>query len=625
MARRSDSPAPLTLVLGVVACLLGVPVTAHQIGIANRRFPMIHDWSMRHVIYPRYGRMADMVTVQQDPRAIFTWRRRIGFGPSYLIPGEGQGPRGTVVQRDWSIYLGTGGTAFGMYPAKFTFDITATPSCANDYVIFPINGQGSTAQPNIVAFNNLYSGPTTAKGICNRTASSSDSGTAATVMWSYDVEGISGGGAVPTSPTIAYDPSDPSGTGNVTGKKVAFVESEAGSPAHFHVLAWKSGDGKLATNLQSVLSPKTISAFVSAAPAAGSGTATDLSLGSSTTGTDTLSSPFIDYGRDEAYVGNDLGTLYRIKDVFCTSENLDCAGGTQPAPSLDTTWGSGGSISVCSGELTGPVLDFVTLNVYVGCSNGRLYSISQSGTIKSLAVGDGVASETYGGIVDAPIVDGVNGFVYAVSGSANGGANGVLVQSNMTLSSSVAVPVGAGNQCNIHAPAFSNAYYTSPTTAGALIYVGGVTGTVSQPCSASSSTTGEIEIYGVTFGAGGVANAGTPADNFAAGGGPGAEWAPLLEFYNPTTATDWLFVGARQSNQTNLGSANITGGFPAGVGTVVTEGLGPSGMIVDNDSSSAQAASIYFNAVQQNAACSNNTVTTDTGGCAVKLTQAALQ
>jgi hypothetical protein len=48
-------------------------------------------------------------------------------------------------------------------------------------------------------------------------------------------------------------------------------------------------------------------------------------------------------------------------------------------------------------------------------------------------------------------------------------------------------------------------------------------------------------------------------------------------------------------------------------------------MVVDNDSSSAQAASVYFNAVGENAACNNNTVLTNIGGCAVKLTQAALQ
>ena len=230
-----------------------------------------------------------------------------------------------------------------------------------------------------------------------------------------------------------------------------------------------------------------------------------------------------------------------------------------------------------------PVLDYVTGNVFVGCSDGKLYGLNSSGVAlshASVTVGDGTASETYGGIVDPPMVDGVNGFVYAVSGSANGGAYGALVQAKTDLSSSVVAQIGAGNQCNMHAPDFNNAYYTSPTTAGALIYVAGVTGTVSQPCTASSSTTGDIYVYGVTLGAGGIMTSGTPADSFSAGGGPGAEWAPLLEFYNPNTAIDWLFAGANQSNQTNLGSANITAGFPGGVGTVVTEGLGPSGMIV---------------------------------------------
>jgi len=70
---------------------------------------------------------------------------------------------------------------------------------------------------------------------------------------------------------------------------------------------------------------------------------------------------------------------------------------------------------------------------------------------------------------------------------------------------------------------------------------------------------------------------------------------------------------------------NITNGFPAGAGVVVSEGLGTSGLIVDNDSASAQAASIYLNALQENAACNNVSVSTASGGCAVKLTQAGLE
>jgi hypothetical protein len=509
-----------------------------------------------------------------------------------------------------------------MYPAKYSFDVTQAPSCANDYVVFPIAAQGSGTQPNLVAFNQLYSGTAGVNGICNRTETGSDLGTTAEVYWSYNVQGISGGGAVPTSPVISYDPINISNSGT----EIAFVESIAGSAAHFHVLAFKSGDGVVATDLQSVLTPKTISSFTANAPVAGSGTATDLALGISTSGTDTLSSPFVDYVRDVAYVGNDVGILYRIKDVFCTSVNVDCTGGTKPAPSLDTTWGTGGAVTVCGGTLTGPVLDFVTLNVYVGCSDGKLYSVSQTGTVKSLTVGDGTASKTYGAIVDPPLVDGVNGFVYAVSGSGNSGGYGVLVQAKMDLSSPIVAQIGAGNQCDMHAPVFNNIYYTSPTTTGALVYVGGTTGVVSQPCSAGSTTSGDIFIYAVTFdGTTGVMTAGAPANSLYAGGGPGAEWAPLLEFYNTTTATDWLFVAALQSSQTNMATVNITASAFGAFANFVTYGLGPSGIIVDNNSSSAQAASIYFNAQGENAACTNNTVLTDTGGCAVKLTQAALQ
>ena len=116
-----------------------------------------------------------------------------------------------------------------MYPAKFTFDVNAAPSCANDFVVFPINAAGGSAQPNIAAFNNLYSGTAGATGICNsRTVPPAHTDTAgsATVFFSYNVSKI--GGAVTTSPVISFD---------ATGSKIAFVESIAGQPAHFHVLA----------------------------------------------------------------------------------------------------------------------------------------------------------------------------------------------------------------------------------------------------------------------------------------------------------------------------------------------------------------------------------------------------
>ncbi len=702
-----------------LAAALSLPLSGQEEKSATHPVSSFQDWSTRHLVYTSFGDMRAIQQAAHDPRAMFGWRRRMPLWPPHGLEPRRRDPRARAgLQRDWSINLGVAGTAPAMYPAKFRFDVT-TPTtasnCTSDFAVFPVNAPGGSGQPNIVGFDHLYSGTAGGNGICNRAPSGSDVGTSAEVARSYNVQGITGGGAVTTSPVLSYDSS-----GTVpNGSKVAFVESSSGgqiatatvatlgilyavgdtgtiaggtgalatyvvtaaplgvvtavaitysgtgytagtgvattrtsgagtglaltitvsssSAAHFHVLAWKTGDGRSLSNLQSVLTPVTISTFSPTAPAAGSGTATDLALGVSTSGTDTRSSPFVDYSRDVAYVGNDLGVVYRIKDVFCTGINPDCAGPVKPEPSLDATWGPGGAVTIggtCSGataKLTGPVLDFVTLNLYVGCGDGKLYQISQAGTVTSLTVGDSRATRAHGGIIDPPIIDSVNGFVYAVSGSASSGANGVLVQAKVGLASSVAVPIGAGNQCDMHDPALNNAYYTSPIFPGALIYVAGVTGTVG-PCTATGSTGGALDYYAVTFGAGGVMTSGAPTNSHTAGIGTfGNEFAPLTEFFNPNIGggEDLIFFSALTTGA-DMASLNITAGFPGSnlAAGPVTEGFGTSGIVIDNESASNQASSIYFNALAENATCTGNTganTTPGTGGCAVKLTQAALQ
>ena len=133
--------------------------------------------------------------------------------------------------------------------------------------------------------------------------------------------------------------------------------------------------------LQNTLKPIPITTFVTTDPVAGSGTATDLALGADPTGTDTISSPYVDYTRDYAYVGNDIGVLYRIKDVFCPSYNTDTGCTLGLGPSIDTSWGTGGAVTVGGGcgVLTGAVDDSVTGNVFVGCSDGRLYGYASTG------------------------------------------------------------------------------------------------------------------------------------------------------------------------------------------------------------------------------------------------------
>jgi hypothetical protein len=625
--------------------------------------------------------MEAMESAAQDPRAMLVWAQaQRDFGQWWDSERHAPEPpfrrrplprpEAPSFEKDWSINLGAGGTAPSMSPAKYTFDTTAAPSCPNDFVVFPVNALASATQPNIVAFNQLYSGTAGGNGICNRAVTGADTGVSATVLWSYNVEGIAGGSAVTTSPVLSYDPITPANSGT----KVAFVESAAAgqikaaavtaghagtgyvvgdagtisggtglsatyqvvtvtggavtsftityagtgyavvtgeatvatsgagtgfevnitavtsvNAAHFHVLAWGTGatNGENAANLQSVFLPATISTFSATTPTAGSGTATDLAFGS---GPDTLSSPFVDYVRDVAYVGNDAGVLYRFKDVFCTSVNTNCA--SKPVPSLDATWGTGGAVTIggtCIGKLTGPVLDFVTLSIFVGCADGKLYRITQAGAVSSITVGNGTK---YGGIVDPPIIDGVNGYVYAVSGS--NGTNAVLVQAKTNFSSTSTATLGGAGFHNVHAPAFNDPFYSSATTTTWLVYA-----------AAFDATAANLELYGITFNAAGTMTAGAPAHTFALGNRVG-EYCPLTEFKNG--ATDWLFLSVAVIPP-DIGQLNINA-FPTTV-TTTSFGNGTSGMVVDNASASLQASSFYFTTISANNA--------------VKLTQAGLQ
>ncbi|HSZ21371.1 MAG TPA: hypothetical protein VK770_16365 [Candidatus Acidoferrum sp.] len=638
---------------------------------------IVQDWSRRHVAYPRVGPIKSMIALQNDPRAIQSWREQIREdwhrdkerhhhrdhdNNQDDIPSTASG-----LHQDWSISLGNGSTAPAMFPAKFGFDPNAAADCINDFVVFPVNIAGSSSQPNLVAFNQLYSGsigatgivtngsitvaitagtitpveiglPITGAGIpandtiasitgnpatsitlataatasnaaealtidaglCNRATSASDTGIAAKTYWSYDINAA--GGLIATSPALSID-----------GKKVAFVETVAGSSAHFHVLAWKSPDGVDATNLQNVLLPVAVTSFTGSAPVAGSGTATSLSFGS--TG-DTLSSPFVDYDKDAAYVGNDAGVLFRFKDVFCpTGPLIDaaCAGGSPPAPSLDLSWPTTGptaltgTVNVCSGKLTGAVVDFSTGNVFVGCADGNLYGFTSAGaalTPALVAVGDGTttANGNVGGIVDPPLIDVVNGFAYAVSGSSVSGPFGgssVLVQAKTDFSSTSTAQLGNVVRFPLHAPSFNDAYFNG-TISNSLIYDWAV------------ESNNHIAFYGVTFSAGHVMNSGFVGLVREVPLSAPVELSPTTTFQN---GTDRLFVSGLTNASPNFLENDINTFPSAYLANFTEEGTGTSGIVVDNVSGSAQASSIYFGVLGALPPNANS---------AVKLTQSGL-
>ncbi len=565
-------------------------------------------------MYGRSGTLAALEAARSEPRALFRWRemeqqsqlaqrealqRQLQSFLQFRFPGgPGRFPvRGASnLHADWSVSLGGGSTAVGQYPAKFTFDTTAAitiANCTSDFAVFPINVAGTATQANIVALDNLYSGTangTTPNGLCNTVL-------AATVIWGYNIDGVGGAattktntaGAVPISPVLSLD-----------GTKVALVESAAGSVARFHVLA-PASEGTVGAPI--IFGGSTGRAFSTTAPVAsgGNGAATDLALGSSTTGTDTLSSPYVDYAHDTAYVGNDAGVLFRIKNVFCTTASCGNA-----SPSLDTTWGTGGtgSVSVCTGQLTGPVQDFYTQNVFVGCSDGKIYGFTSTGaalTIPSIAVGNGSAT---GGVVESPIVDGGNGVIYAVSGTGATPNTGsaVLIQAHTDLSAVRVATIGGANLFSMHAPAMNDAYFSSATSTNWVIYA-----------AAYDAGGANLVLYGATFDTSRNMTTGTPTNTNSFGTRVG-EYAPLTEFKG---TNDWLF-NAVLLGPTNLGRSNLNtlATFAAGVtnpatGTIPNSSTGLTGMVVDNASGSAQAASIYFGSRGSNTA--------------IKLTQAGLQ
>ena len=112
---------------------------------------------------------------------------------------------------------------------------------------------------------------------------------------------------------------------------------------------------------------------------------------------------------------------------------------------------------------------------------------------------------------------------------------------------------------------------------------------------------------------------------------PAGICSPLTSFYDGTN--DRLFVGVGAAGATSGNNTmamfnintRITSNLTAPAATAINELGGASGITVDNNSPSPQAASIYFGTLDSGA---NSGLTSPCGAglyCAVKLTQSGLQ
>jgi hypothetical protein len=115
--------------------------------------PIPMDWSSRHVIFTAGFAPEQAAKMWNEPRAYTDW----------LLHGNAPGDSGLIrlpskprrqsrgrMKKDWAISLGAGGVAQGMSPAKYSFNVNATPSCSSDFAVFPVNASTGNTRANVI-------------------------------------------------------------------------------------------------------------------------------------------------------------------------------------------------------------------------------------------------------------------------------------------------------------------------------------------------------------------------------------------------------------------------------------------------------------------------------------------
>jgi hypothetical protein len=529
--------------LGVVGMFL-VGMGA-QVNRAPRRYAGLpEDWTHHHIIFTRKGLAERPWLANSEPRVLqqFLRRARPGFNLSRAsLSAAGATFTPSQTGRDWRVQLGGGKVTLASAPAKYNFDPTAPPSCADDYVVFVINALGSSTQATVVALNNLYAG-----GFCS-TASP-------TTYFTYNTSTLTNG-RNRTSPVLSLD-----------GKKIAFIESTVGKAGTtvLHVLTYDP-NGCSGCSFKKPAIP---------------GVGNNASMVSVTVGNagDNYSAPWLDYKADTMYVGTDDGMLYKITGVFTT-----------PMPTVVTSGGWPVAIQTSNtGPLSGPVQDKVSGKIFIGDNQGMLDSVDYAtpGTVSHLAVGRFRAARNHQ-IYDAPLVDSLSGTVFALS--SNDGNSAVLVEADTTTLFELArINIGIGSvnsttntatQVNLYDGNFDNNYINGDPSGYMLV------------CGTGAA---DITPYRYHLGFSGSIIQADPSPSQITNSTT-ARCGPITEFFNPNigpSGTDYFFWGV---TDTCVGASGCIMSLDQN-GTVTTLGAtgGSSAVIIDNDSTASQASSIYY-------------------------------
>ena len=524
------------------------------------------------------------------------------------------GPTGATsktqaLKADWNTTVGTttlGATQSGApqnsFPAKYTFNVTATPSCTSDYVVFPTGANGSSSQPSVLGINELYATQGSSGGQCAQNGPS--------VAWAYINAACSA--------TTSSDPIWSSPTLSLDGTKVAWVTRTG--KVQVLTIGTTGSNGAAATN--GATNPP---AAVCIGGATNNAALRSVTLNGAPAVSN--SSVFVDYTNDIGYVGDDNGKLHKITPFFS---------GT---PAEVTTGGWPVTVSSASTAiLTPPVWDSVSGDIYIGDnenSAGNLFyvrtSVSSSGSCSSGSppcLGSTTVSiSNQQGLADAPVVDSTNGWIYEQTANADG-TNAKIYQASATLTTVSSANVGGPSSLgggDLHSGSPDNTYFTSgPTASGASYYVCGLD---------SGGTDSGLYRFGFSNSTGKLNS--SPSATLVITTAGNSPCSPITEIYNPNAsggAADWLFLGVTNNGvpassgcsgnpcvfQFNITNAPAT--LSVGQFAQLSQTVGISGIIVDNVSTLSETSNIYF------AGLGSATCTTGgTGVCATKMHQSNLQ
>jgi hypothetical protein len=580
---------PTAAVLLLIGLAAGCGQQPKLITPNSSRRGVVDDWTTHHVKFSNPGTEADAIRngthdkwlrITTDPRFQMqqlkrspAWQNRfrhIKYPPPSRHPGDTGIPG---LNRDWAYPIAPAGngTLSSAFPAKYSFDINATPSCS-DYVVFPVDISGSTTQANIVGFNNLYD------GTC---PSSSPTGQpfTPTLQFAYYVDS----GSVWGSPVLSED-----------GTKVAFVAHNLSNGATtFHVVTLGT-TGNNGTAYNAPVTPCTVNGVQSCI----TNNAVDTSI---SIASDSYSSPFVDYAGDVAYVGDDAGSLHKIAGVF------------RGTPTEAT--GGGWPFTIPPGNphpfLNSPVYDSVSQHIFVTSfvTSGYLYCIDVSSGTPALCIPTGSVNIGDAG-ENGPTVDSTAGTVFAEGAISSS----VLTQATISLGN--VVQAAMGDSGVLYSGDFDNAYYSGNYAYGYLYFCGSATGTQNEPT-----------LYRIGFDSSGTMD-GANDGNFypLATTTYASSCTPLTEIYNANQGKDYLFLGVQEvaapsgcdseacimsfqlddaypghlSSFPSVPAATLPTGSNNHVPGLITDNL--SGIIIDNVSGASGASQIYFSNINKGSA-----------------------